>query len=80
MTRGLISMRDTRTPLVTNTVQLGLRIVLISLLIGQLGTLAIPLAFVVSCSLETVALASVLVVRLRRRTQVSGTRRQTLVV
>ena len=80
MTRGLISMRDTRTPLVTNTVQLGLRIVLISLLIGQPGTLAIPLAFVVSCSLETVALASVLVVRLRRRTQVSGTRRQTLVV
>ena len=80
VTRGLISMRDTRTPLLTNTFQLGLRIVLISLLIGRLGTLAIPIAFAVSCSLETVALTSVLIVRLRRRIQLSSTRRQTLVV
>ncbi len=67
VTRGLISMRDTRTPLLTNSAQLVLRIALITLLLGSFGTLAIPLAFMISCSLETLVLTVVLVLRLRSR-------------
>src|SRR5574342_144225 len=37
ITRGLISLRDTRTPLLTNSGQLILRIVLISVLLPTLG-------------------------------------------
>jgi hypothetical protein len=35
--RELISLRDTSTPLLTDTAQLGLRIALIALLLGRLG-------------------------------------------
>ncbi|MFN0096294.1 MAG: murein biosynthesis integral membrane protein MurJ [Dehalococcoidia bacterium] len=66
ISRGLVSLRDTRTPLVTNAVQLGGRVLVVSLLIGDMGTTAIPLAFALTASVETVALGAVLAVRLRR--------------
>ena len=66
-TRGLIALRDTRTPLITNTGQLITRIVLISLLLGSLGVVSIPVAFGVSATLETFVLAAVLLVKLQRR-------------
>jgi putative peptidoglycan lipid II flippase len=69
ITRGLISLRDTRTPLLTNTGQLLLRIVLITILLGSLGVVAIPAAFAISAAIETLTLATVLFLKLRTRTQ-----------
>lgn len=69
VTRGLIALRDTRTPLLTNTGQLIGRGVLIALLLNPLGVLAIPLAFAVTSSLETVALTAVLWRKLQSRVQ-----------
>jgi putative peptidoglycan lipid II flippase len=66
-TRGLIALRDTRTPLFTNSGQLLLRVVLISLLLGRLGVVAIPVAFALSATLETLILTAVLLTRLRSR-------------
>lgn len=70
ITRGLISLRDTRTPLITNSFQLALRILLISLLLNRLGAVAIPAAFAISCTVETLALAIVLFLKLRSKSQV----------
>ncbi len=67
ITRGLIFLRDTRTPLFTNTGQLVLRILLISVLLGSMGVVAIPAAFAISSTLETMILAIVLFLRLRGR-------------
>ena len=67
ITRGLIALRDTRTPLFTNTVQLAGRAVLMAILLGSLGVRAIPVAFAVMASLEAVALGSVLYVKLQNR-------------
>ena len=69
ITRGLISLRDTRTPLLTNTVQLVLRILLISILLGSLGVVAIPAAFAISSTVETLTLATVLFLKLRSKLQ-----------
>ena len=69
ITRGLIALRDTRTPLLTNTVQLAGRAVLIALLLDRHGAVAIPIAFAVTASVETVALGAVLLTKLRRREQ-----------
>jgi putative peptidoglycan lipid II flippase len=69
ITRGLISLRDTRTPLFTNATQLVLRIVLISLLLGSMGVVAIPAAFAISATIETLTLAAVLFVKLRSRSK-----------
>jgi len=66
-TRGLIALRDTRTPLFTNSGQLVLRVVLISTLLGRLGVVAIPVAFAFSATLETLTLTAVLLTRLRSR-------------
>ena len=66
-TRGLIALRDTRTPLFTNSGQLVLRVVLISTLLGRLGVVAIPVAFALSATLETLTLTAVLLTRLRSR-------------
>jgi putative peptidoglycan lipid II flippase len=63
ITRGLIALDDTRMPLLTNTAQIAGR----ALLIGQVGVLAIPIAFAVTASLETLLLGVVLLVKLRRR-------------
>lgn len=71
ITRGLIALRDTRTPLFTNSGQLIVRIILVSLLLGPLDVIAIPAAFAISASLETLALAVVLFVKLRSRLQTS---------
>jgi putative peptidoglycan lipid II flippase len=69
ITRGLISLRDTRTPLFTNTGQLVLRILLISVLLGSLGVVAIPAAFAISSTVETLTLATVLFLKLRSKLQ-----------
>jgi putative peptidoglycan lipid II flippase len=69
ITRGLIALRDTRTPLFTNVGQLVLRILLISSLIGTLSVVAIPAAFAISASLETLILATILFLKLRSRSQ-----------
>ena len=67
LTRGLIALRDTRTPLVTNTVQILGRALFMALLVGSLGALAIPRAFAVMATGETIALAVILALRLRGR-------------
>ena len=69
ITRGLISLRDTRTPLFTNTAQLILRILLISVLLNSVGVVAIPTAFAISSTIETLTLATVLFLKLRRKLQ-----------
>lgn len=73
ITRGLVSLRDTRTPLFTNTGQLVLRIVLISLLLGSIGVVAIPAAFVISSTMETLILGAVLFRKLRSKSQQAAT-------
>lgn len=67
ITRGLIALRDTRTPLITNSVQLAGRAAIIALLLDDVGVLAIPIAFAVTASVEMVALGVVLLLKLRRR-------------
>ena len=67
VTRGLIALRDTRTPLITNLLQLGGRIGLMTLLFEQMDVLAVPAAFAISASVETILLTSVLWLKLRRR-------------
>ena len=67
ITRGLISLRDTRTPLLTNSAQLILRILLITILLNRLGVVAIPAAFAISSTGETLILACVLFNKLRNR-------------
>ncbi|HJR82276.1 MAG TPA: murein biosynthesis integral membrane protein MurJ [Anaerolineales bacterium] len=69
ITRGLISLRDTRTPLFTNSGQLILRIALISILLSSMGVVAIPAAFAISATIETLTLATVLFLKLRSRSQ-----------
>lgn len=69
ITRGLISLRDTRTPLFTNSGQLVLRILLISMLLPRLDVVAIPAAFAISSTIETVTLALVLFLKLRTKLQ-----------
>ncbi|MBI3973923.1 MAG: murein biosynthesis integral membrane protein MurJ [Chloroflexi bacterium] len=65
ITRGLIALRDTRTPLLTNTVQLVGRGAIMALLVGSLGVIAIPIAFAVTASAETIMLGTVLLFKLR---------------
>jgi putative peptidoglycan lipid II flippase len=67
ITRGLIALRDTRTPLLTNTCQLAARAALLALLIGRVGVIAIPIAFAITAALETIALGVVLLLKLRWR-------------
>lgn len=67
ITRGLIALRDTRTPLLTNSLQLAGRAAIIAILLDRVGVVAIPIAFAVSASVETVGLGVVLWRKLRRR-------------
>jgi putative peptidoglycan lipid II flippase len=69
ITRGLISLRDTRTPLFTNSGQLIVRILLISILLPNMDVVAIPAAFAISATIETLILATVLLLKLRSRSQ-----------
>jgi putative peptidoglycan lipid II flippase len=64
--RGLIALRDTRTPLLTNSAQVVGRAVLMALLVGQVGVVAIPAALGVMATLETILLIVVLMIKLRR--------------
>jgi putative peptidoglycan lipid II flippase len=64
--RGLIALGDTRTPLLTNTAQIAGRALLLAMLIAPIGVLAIPIAFAVTASLETLLLGTVLLLKLRR--------------
>jgi putative peptidoglycan lipid II flippase len=66
LVRSLIAMRDPRTQLFTNTLQLLLRAALVALLLGAFQARAIPFAFAVSASLETCALLAIALGRLRR--------------
>jgi putative peptidoglycan lipid II flippase len=69
ITRGLISLRDTRTPLFTNSGQLIARILLISLLLPTMGVVSIPAAYAISSTLETLILATVLFLKLRGKSR-----------
>jgi putative peptidoglycan lipid II flippase len=66
ITRGLIALDDTRTPLLTNSAQIAGRALLLTLLLAPLGVLAIPLAFAATASIETLLLGGVLLLKLRR--------------
>jgi putative peptidoglycan lipid II flippase len=72
LTRGLIALRDTRTPLLTNSLQLVMRAGLIALLLGRFEVVAIPLAFVISASIEALLLAAILLPRVRERIRLAG--------
>jgi putative peptidoglycan lipid II flippase len=67
ITRGLIALRDTRTPLITNILQLIGRIVIMALFVSSWGIVAIPAALAITASLETLTLGAVLFVKLRRK-------------
>ena len=67
VTRGLIALRDTRTPLLTNSAQLATRGVMMALLVGSMGIVAVPLSLAVTASVETIILFSVLLFKIRRR-------------
>lgn len=67
LTRALISMRDTRTPLFTNIGQLASRATIMWFAIEPLGLFAIPVAFIASSTLETIALGIVLTTKLQHR-------------
>jgi putative peptidoglycan lipid II flippase len=69
LTRGLIALRDTRTPLITNSLQLLGRAVLILLLLSSMGVAAIPTAFAVAAVGETVGLGFMLWRTIRRPPQ-----------
>jgi putative peptidoglycan lipid II flippase len=66
LTRGLIALRDTRTPLATNSLQIAGRAALLAALLPQFGVLVVPIAFAVTSALESAVLLVVLLVRLRR--------------
>lgn len=66
ISRGLIAMRDTRTPLFTNLAQLLSRATIMAIFVPRIGLYAIPLALVVSSTLETIALGTILTRKLRR--------------
>src|SRR5919201_5669254 len=74
LTRGLIALRDTRTPLATNTVQLFGRAAIMALLIGRVGVVAIPIAFAVMAAVESGALGIVLLLKVQRRMSGQGVR------
>lgn len=67
ITRGLIALRDTRTPLGTNIMQLLGRGLIMFLFISQWGIVTIPIALAITASLETIMLATVLWFKLQRR-------------
>jgi putative peptidoglycan lipid II flippase len=70
LARGLIALRDTRTPLFANTAQLIGRGTIMALLIGTLGVIAVPIAFAAMAFVEALTLAAVLLLRLRTRADV----------
>jgi putative peptidoglycan lipid II flippase len=67
ITRGLIALRDTRTPLLTNILQLMGRIAIMALFVHQWGIVTIPAALAITATLETITLGLVLLFKLRSR-------------
>jgi putative peptidoglycan lipid II flippase len=67
VTRGLIALRDTRTPLFTNLAQTAGRAAIMAAFIGSIGVAAVPAAFAITAAIETVVLGGVLLVKLQRR-------------
>lgn len=66
LTRGLVALRDTRTPLATNSAQIAGRAALLAVLVPRLGVAAVPLAFAATSALESAVLLAALMLRLRR--------------
>lgn len=66
--RAVLATRDARTPLLTNTLQLGVRATTMAVFLPIWGYLAIPLAFVVSSAIES----TLLIWYARRRTGTIG--------
>jgi putative peptidoglycan lipid II flippase len=60
LTRSLIALHDTRTPLLTNTGQLAIRVVVIAALFNRYGVEAIPVSYVISSAIEVLVLLIVL--------------------
>jgi len=52
LARGLIALRDTRTPLAANSAELAGRPLIMALLIGAAGVIAVPIAFAAMGSLR----------------------------
>lgn len=67
ISRGLIALRDTRTPLLTNLLQLGGRAVIMALFVGRFGVVTIPAALAITATVEAVTLGAVLLVKLQVR-------------
>ncbi len=67
MIGGLVALRDTRTPLCTNLLQFGMRFVLLTIGIGRIGVIAIPLAFTTTVTLETLILGSLCLTWIRQK-------------
>lgn len=67
LTRTLLALSDTRTPLIINCLQLSGRIVLLPVLLPSIGVVAIPLAFAITSTLETLALGGVVFLKVRRQ-------------
>jgi putative peptidoglycan lipid II flippase len=70
ITRGLIALRDTRTPLLTNLLQLTGRIVIMALLVSRFGVVTIPAALAITATLEMITLGLVLFRKLRKSNQI----------
>ncbi|MEI7770558.1 MAG: lipid II flippase MurJ [Chloroflexales bacterium] len=60
LSRALLSRLDTRTPLITNCLQLAARVAMMLTLIGQVGPLMVPLALAASSIGEAIILYAVL--------------------
>lgn len=71
ITRGLIALRDTRTPLLTNSAQFLGRAALIAILLGAIGVVAIPVAFAITAAVETVLLGTILALKIARQSRVA---------
>lgn len=67
LTRSLIALYDTRTPLITNCFQLAGRVMFIRWLLPIADIVAIPVAFVATSTLEMVALSAILFVKIHRK-------------
>jgi putative peptidoglycan lipid II flippase len=65
--RGLIALRDTRTPLLTNSIQVAGRGLIMAALLPSRGVLAVPIAFAFMATVETLMLGGVLLAKLHRR-------------
>jgi putative peptidoglycan lipid II flippase len=69
LTRGLLALHDTTTPLTTNTAQLLGRIVLTMMLLPTWGVLAVSISFAVTAAVETAVLGVVLWWKLRQHSE-----------